>query len=123
MADHSLINRLAGLGREATLTGVAAQGTVVRRGGRLFSVDMRPVVLMLGPVPAWRPLELGVVGADVRELERNLKVLGYRGFTVNGIFTSATWAAVRQWEQDIGTPAAGAVALGEVVFRRTAGRL
>jgi len=123
MADHSVINRLAGLGREATLTGVAAQGTVVRRGGRLFSVDMRPVVLMLGPVPAWRPLELGVVGADVRELERNLKVLGYRGFTVNGIFTSATWAAVRQWEQDIGTPADGVVDLGEVVFLPTAARI
>src|SRR5262249_19044819 len=123
MADHSVVNRLAGLGGEATLTGLAAQGTVVRRGGRLFSVDERPGVLMLGPIPAWGALEVGVIGADVRQLERNLRALGYPGFSVDDIFTSATWAAVRQWRHDIGAPVDGVVDLGEVVFLPTEARI
>jgi peptidoglycan hydrolase-like protein with peptidoglycan-binding domain len=116
-------SRLAGPGGQATLTGLAAQGTVVRRGGRLFSVDERPVVLLLGPIPAWRPLEVGLVGADVRELETNLAALGYGGFTVDDTFTSATWAAVRRWQRDIGARVDGVVDLGEVVFLPSAVRI
>jgi peptidoglycan hydrolase-like protein with peptidoglycan-binding domain len=116
VADRTVASRLAGPEGQATLTGLAAQGTVVRRGGRLFSVNERPVVLLLGPVPAWRPLEAGLVGADVRELETNLAVLGYSGFTVDDTFTSATSAAVRRWQRDIGARVDGVVDLGEVVF-------
>jgi membrane fusion protein, multidrug efflux system len=123
LADRTLTNRLAGTGGEGTLTGLAAQGTVVRRGGRLFSVDERPVVLLLGPVPAWRPLEVGMTGADVRELEINLKVLGYRGFAVDDIFSTATQAAVLRWQRDIGAQSDGVVDLGEVVFLRGAVRI
>jgi peptidoglycan hydrolase-like protein with peptidoglycan-binding domain len=122
VADRTVANRLAGLAAQ-TLTGLAAQGTVVRRGGRLFSVDQRPVVLLRGPIPAWRPLEVGVAGADVRELETNLAALGYRGFAVDDTFTSATWAAVRRWQRDIGARVDGVVDLGEVVFLPSAVRI
>jgi peptidoglycan hydrolase-like protein with peptidoglycan-binding domain len=123
VADRTLANRLAGPEGEATLTGLAAQGTVVRRGGRLFSVDERPVVLLLGPIPAWRPLEVGVVGADVRELETNLEALGYGGFTVDDTFTSATRAAVRRWQRDIGARVDGVADFGGVVFLPSAVRI
>jgi peptidoglycan hydrolase-like protein with peptidoglycan-binding domain len=123
VADRTVANRLAGPEGEATLTGLAAQGTVVRRGGRLFSVDERPVMLLRGPVPAWRPLAVGVIGADVRELERNLEALGYGGFTVDDTFTPATGAAVRRWQRDIGARVDGVVDLGEVVFLPSAVRI
>jgi len=123
VADLTVANRLAGPEGGATLTGLATQGTVVRRGETLFSVDERPVVLLLGPIPAWRTLRAGVVGADVRQLERNLEALGYDGFTVDDTFTSATSAAVRRWQRDIGARADSVVDLGEVVFLPSAVRI
>jgi peptidoglycan hydrolase-like protein with peptidoglycan-binding domain len=123
VADRTIANRLAGPEGGATLTGVAAQGTVVRRGDILFSIDGSSVVLLLGSTPAWRTLEVGVVGADVKQLERNLEALGYGGFTVDDTFTSATRTAVQEWQRDIGASDDGVVDLGEVVFLRRAVRI
>jgi multidrug efflux system membrane fusion protein len=123
VANRLAANRLAGPEGAATLTSLAQQGTVVRRGGRLFSVDERPVVLLRGAIPAWRTLQVGVVGVDVRELERNLRALGYRGFSVDDTFTSATVAAVLRWQRDLGAQVDGVVDLGEVVFLAGAVRI
>ncbi len=123
VADRTVSNRLGGSEGGATLTGLAAQGTIIRRGERLFSVDGSPVVLLLGPTPAWRTLRAGVVGADVRQLERNLRALGYGAFTVDDTFTSETSAAVRGWQRDIGARVDGVVDLGEVVFLPSAVRI
>jgi HlyD family secretion protein len=103
-----------------TLTGAAAPGMVVRAGGVLASVDGVPVVLMVGPVPAWRPLGVGSVdGPDVRELERNLTTLGYdpqHRMTVDAHFSTATAAAVRRWQSALGVARTGRVELGSVAF-------
>lgn len=123
VADRTVANRLDGPEGGATLTGVAAQGTVVRRGETLFSVDSSPVALLLGPTPAWRTLRVGVVGADVRQLERNLEALGYGGLDVDDTFTSSTGAAVRRWQRDNGARVDGVVDLGEVVFLPSAVRI
>ncbi len=123
VADRTVSNRLAGSEGGATLTGLAAQGTIIRRGERLFSVDGSPVVLLLGPTPAWRTLAVGVVGPDVRQLERNLKALGYGGFTVDDTFTSGTSSAVQRWQRDVGAGDDGVVDLGEVVFLPSAVRI
>jgi peptidoglycan hydrolase-like protein with peptidoglycan-binding domain/multidrug resistance efflux pump len=61
-------------------------------------------------------LENGVQGADVRQLEENLAKLGYTGFTVDGIYDSATAEAVRAWQADLGLPQTGIVEPGRVVF-------
>src|SRR5262249_57586353 len=59
------------------LTALPAVGTVVRRGQRLYEVDGRPVLLLLGARPAWRPFALGMAdGPDVRQLEQNLVAVG-----------------------------------------------
>jgi peptidoglycan hydrolase-like protein with peptidoglycan-binding domain len=103
-----------------TLTGAASSGQVVRAGTAVASVDGEPVVLMLGPVPAWRSLGVGSAdGPDVRELERNLRDLGYdprHRMTVDGHFTTATASAVRRWQVSHGLARTGRVALGSVVF-------
>jgi peptidoglycan hydrolase-like protein with peptidoglycan-binding domain len=103
-----------------TVTGLAPEGTVVRRGEALFRVDDRPVILMIGPVPAYRPLTEGAEdGRDVRQLERNLAALGYDAdgeLVVDQQFTAETTAAVEAWQEDLGVEPDGAVGLGDVVF-------
>ncbi|MFC7546460.1 peptidoglycan-binding protein [Plantactinospora sp. GCM10030261] len=106
-----LRNRLAG-----TVTSVAAEGSTVRRGDPLYAVDAEPVLLMLGAEPAYRTLEPGASGGDVRQLERNLRSLGYTAFTADDAYTSATAAAVRRWQRDTGLAETGVVELGRVVF-------
>lgn len=103
----------------STLTSVLAAGAAVDRGTAVYSVDAEPVVALLGTVPAWRTLQDGVsAGADVRQLEENLTALGHGdGLTVDEEFTSATAAAVEEWEAAIGrSDPDGSIELGEVVF-------
>jgi peptidoglycan hydrolase-like protein with peptidoglycan-binding domain len=52
----------------------------------------------------------------VRQLEEGLWALGYRGFTVDDLFTSGTAAAVKEWQSDLGVARTGVVELGDVVF-------
>ena len=73
-----------------TLTQVADEGTVVSRGQTLYAVDGRPVTLLIGVVPMYRPLRTGVSGVDVRQLEQNLHDLGYGGFAVDDDYTTGT---------------------------------
>jgi peptidoglycan hydrolase-like protein with peptidoglycan-binding domain len=98
------------------LTWIAAVGSTVRRGAPLFKVDERPVVELYGSLPLYRTLRAGTKGRDVRELERNLAALGYRGFAVDDTYTAATAAAVRDWQADAGLPETGTVEVGQVVF-------
>ena len=73
--SYELYDRLAEAG---TFTWLPAVGDVIRRGGTLFRINNLPVVLMYGTVPAYRTLAKGVSnGPDVRQLNRNLKALGY----------------------------------------------
>lgn len=55
-------------------------------------------------------------GRDVRQLETNLKALGYTGFTVDEAFSAATAQAVRRWQKDLGLSQTGAVEVGDVVY-------
>lgn len=60
-----------------TLTWMAPAGSTVERGKPLFKVDERPVVALYGSLPLYRPLRIGIKGADVQQLEENLAGLGY----------------------------------------------
>ncbi|MEU9738506.1 peptidoglycan-binding domain-containing protein [Micromonospora chersina] len=109
--SHSAAPRTGG-----TVTWLAATGSQVTRGKPLFAVDDAEVVLLYGRLPAYRTLGPGVSGDDVRQFERNLKALGYSGFTVDDDYTSATADAVRDWQEDLGLPETGRVELGRVVY-------
>ncbi|MEU6430353.1 peptidoglycan-binding protein [Microbispora sp. NPDC046973] len=108
-----------------TVTWAPAEGTVVRRGRPLLRVDRRPVVLMYGSLPMYRPLRQGVDdGPDVEQLERNLKVLGYGDdLTVDDHFSYATYLAVKEWQDDAGLPETGQVDASQVVFLPAAARV
>jgi peptidoglycan hydrolase-like protein with peptidoglycan-binding domain len=103
--------------QQGTVTWVPAEGRVLRRGATLYRVNALPVTLMYGDVPMYRRLAKGVDdGSDVEQLERNLRALGYTGFTVDDEFSSATAAAVKRWQKDRGLAKTGSVDVGQVVF-------
>ncbi|WP_214412585.1 efflux RND transporter periplasmic adaptor subunit [Sphaerisporangium fuscum] len=101
-----------------TVTWVADEGAVVRRGRPLLKVDRKPVVLMYGRLPLYRELREGVSdGPDVEQLERNLKALGYGEYlTVDDHFSYATYLTVKEWQDDRGLPETGRVDGSQVVF-------
>jgi peptidoglycan hydrolase-like protein with peptidoglycan-binding domain len=103
--ETTVLARLSG-----TVTALPAIGEVIRRGGRLYALAGEPVLLMYGVVPAYRTLAEGVgKGRDVEQLERNLEALGYEPGTVDEEFTSATAAALAEWQEDVGLEASGEV--------------
>ncbi|MEV2272025.1 peptidoglycan-binding protein [Nonomuraea africana] len=108
-----------------TVTWVAAEGAVIRRGHPLLKVDRRPVVLMYGKLPLYRELRQGISdGPDIEQLERNLQALGHGdGLTVDEHFSYATHLAVKQWQDDQGLPATGKVDAAQVVFLPAAARV
>jgi peptidoglycan hydrolase-like protein with peptidoglycan-binding domain len=99
-----------------TVTWLPEPGATVRRGGELLRADEQPVILLYGPLPMFRDLAEGAKGTDVRQLERNLSALGYRGFTVDDDFSTATTAAVKRWQKDLELPETGAVERWRVVY-------
>ncbi len=100
-----------------TVTALAGAGSVIRRGKPLFAVDDEPVLLLYGKLPAYRTMTVGTEGRDVRQLERNLRALGYGdGLEVDETYTSYTAEQVREWQQDNGLEETGEVPLGSVVF-------
>lgn len=101
-----------------TLTWLPAVGDVVGRGKPAYELDGKPVILLFGDRPPWRPFQSGMTdGVDVQQLQDNLKALGYgAGLTVDGHFSSATYWAIRCWQQDSGLSVTGTIPLGQVVF-------
>jgi peptidoglycan hydrolase-like protein with peptidoglycan-binding domain len=92
-----------------TLTWLPPVGAVLDRGAVLFKADELPTVLLLGQLPMYRPLTVGVAGADVRQFETNLRALGYTGFTVDNQFSQDTANAVKRWQQRLGVDQTGTV--------------
>jgi peptidoglycan hydrolase-like protein with peptidoglycan-binding domain len=109
--------------QNGTLTSLAAAGSTVRRGKPLYRVDDDPVVLLYGRLPAYRTMSSGVTGADVKQFEKNLWALGYRGFTVDRTYSSATASAVRDWQDDLGRAETGRVEPDWIVYAAGAVRI
>ncbi|MEV4706529.1 peptidoglycan-binding protein [Actinoplanes sp. NPDC049316] len=99
-----------------TVTALAASGSTVSRGQALYRIDEDPVVLLYGKLPAYRTLSPGDHGRDVKQFEANLWALGYRGFTVDKSYTSATADAVRDWQDDLGVPETGRADPAQIVY-------
>jgi peptidoglycan hydrolase-like protein with peptidoglycan-binding domain len=116
-SPYSVINRARG-----TYTELPESGDEVGCGGVLYRVDDKPVVLLCGPVPAYRDLHTGDAGQDVRQLNRNLHRLGYDADAHVHVepgdrdFTSETEEALEVLQHDEGLPVTGALGLGDAVF-------
>ncbi len=104
---------------QGTVTALPRPGTVVERGGTLYSVANRPVPLLCGDLPAWRRMAQDVDGADTLQLEQNLVALGHATASemlVDGKFTAATTTAVKRWQKAMGVEETGVVEPGQAVF-------
>lgn len=108
---------------QGTVTWLPAEGSRITRGETLYEVDEKPVTLMYGAIPLYRALGQGDEGDDVKELEQNLAALGYTGFDIDDNYTSATTAAVEDWQADRGLDQTGRVDSGQIVFSASALRV
>ena len=105
------------------LTWLPSAGQVIGQGRALYRVDNgSPVVLLYGPVPAWRTLHEGLTGADVTQLNRGLVALGYAdGADISALgwdyFSWETAYGVQRMESALGVSSPpGSLPLGSVVF-------
>jgi len=104
-------------GPGGVVTALPAPGTVVVPGAALYRVDDRPVVLLRGPLPAWRPFETGMTpGDDVRQLEQNLAAFGVFRDTPDTTFARATADAVRAWQKAVGVERTGRIERAAILF-------
>ncbi len=71
-SPFSAINRAGGI-----YTELPDVGDRVDCGDVFYRVDDDPVLLLCGSIPAYRDLDEGAKGSDVRQLNRNLHQLGY----------------------------------------------
>ena len=80
------------------------------------------MVLLYGSVPDWRPLDEGVTGADVTQLNHDLVNLGYANSAeISALgwdyYSWETQAAVEKLQSAAGISSpSGSVGLGSVVF-------
>ena len=94
-----------------TITRLRGEGDTVTRGRSLMSIDAKATAWVLyGTIPMYRDLGPSVSnGRDVRQLERNLKALGYDPGTVDDDWTSATTDAVIDFQNDRGLTESGTI--------------
>jgi len=110
-------------GESSTYTDLPAVGQIVARGQVLLGVGGEPVVLLYGPVTAWRAFIPGMSpGDDVAELNANLRALGYDA-PPGDEFTSATAAAIDAFQAANRMQQTGKLLLGSVVFEPRAVRV
>jgi peptidoglycan hydrolase-like protein with peptidoglycan-binding domain len=109
-------------GAQGVYTELPEIGDKVDCGDVLYRVDEHPVLLLCGAVPAYRALQTGDAGQDVRQLNRNLHELGYdakahvRIEPTENEFTVKTEKALEGLQRSKGLHVTGALASGEAVF-------
>lgn len=91
-------------------------GASVEPGEVLFTVDLRPVVVAEGAIPAFREMQSGDEGSDISQLQTLLVALGFLDEEPNGRFSPTTAAAVRAWQAALGVVDDGVVRRGDIVF-------
>jgi HlyD family secretion protein len=111
-SPYTAINQARGI-----FTELPEDGDKVDCGDVLYRVDEDPVLLLCGTVPAYRDLDLGDEGADVRQLNRNLRALGYDADPGDSRFT---WKTEQALEKLDGT---GELDIDDAVFLPRSARI
>lgn len=87
----------------AVLTGVKVNpGAEFGNGAVLVEVSGRPLIALLGAIPAYRDLLPGMSGQDVKQLQQALKSLGHNPGPVNGTFNASTKQALTSLYRKLG---------------------
>jgi multidrug efflux pump subunit AcrA (membrane-fusion protein) len=123
-SPYSAINQAGGI-----YTDLPEEGDKVDCGDVFYRVDDDPVLLLCGTVPAYRDLDIGDKGNDVRQLNRNLHELRYDADTGVDIdpddsdFTWETETAVEKLQDDKGLDETGALDIDDAVFLPKSARI
>jgi peptidoglycan hydrolase-like protein with peptidoglycan-binding domain len=121
-SPYSVINQARG-----TYTKLPDAGDKVDCGDVFYRVDDDPVLLLCGTVPAYRDLDLGDQGKDVRQLSRNLHELGYYSDADidpdDNEFTWKTEEALEKLQHDKGFDGTGALDMDDAIFLPSFGRI
>jgi hypothetical protein len=121
-SPYSAINRAGGI-----YTELPDEGDRVDCGDAFYRVDDDPVLLLCGTVPAYRDLDIGDQGNDVRQLNRNLHELGYDADADidpdDSDFSWKTGEALNKLQDDKGSDATGALGIDDAVFLPKAARI
>lgn len=114
-SPYAVINRAGG-----TYTELPSAGDKVDCGAVIYRVNNQPVLLLCGPMPAYRSLSEGDSGPDVAALNANLVHLGYAARKKldpsSHDFGSATAAALKKLQSKLGGDQNGSLDLGQAVF-------
>ncbi len=81
-------------------------GDTINAGDPVFSLDGRMAYAVKGDFAFFRKLDVGSVGPDVLQLERQLAGEGYAISQVDNLYTEETRAALAKWQIDRGYPGA-----------------
>ena len=118
-SSSSSSSSAAGASGSGTFTWLPQIGQVIHQGQQIYGVSGGPVVLLYGPVPAYRDLSEGMTGADVTELNRDLVKLGYATRAALGprsgwdYYSAETAYAVGLLQTKLGLTVTGTLPLGQ----------
>lgn len=113
-----LILKGAGTG---TVTKLPAVGTIARRGVALYSVNDKPVLVLFGDTPLFRPIgTVGMAGSDVAMVASNLAALGLIPPVTESDPAKVTWTnsmrkALGNLQAWLGLAVTRTLAVGDVV--------
>jgi hypothetical protein len=114
-SPYAVLNRAGG-----TYTELPSAGDKIDCGAVIYRVNNHPVLLLCGPMPAFRSLSEGASGPDVAALNVNLIHLGYATRKQldpsSRDFSFATAAALKKLQAKLGEDQTGSLALGQAVF-------
>jgi peptidoglycan hydrolase-like protein with peptidoglycan-binding domain len=102
-----------------TVTELAVPTEPVAEGTVMASVDLAPVYLVAGEVPAFRALgesDPPITGRDVAQLQEFLERTGFYRSRVDGRYGATTADAIRRWQRSTAQTETGTVELGTVQF-------
>lgn len=105
------------------VTWMPSDGDTITRGKPVYKVNQQSVPLLYGSVPLYRTLKPGSTGSDVKMLEKNLRALGYRGFTADDTYDYDTATAVEKWQKKLGRSQTGEVGVGDALVASGARRV
>lgn len=105
--------------RGGVITSLPDELDEVEEGTVVATIDLEPIVIAEGSIPAFRDLSRSARGADVVQLQEFLARRGYADFTADGVFGASTEAAVKRWQEAIGATSSGVVAFGDLLWVRS----
>ncbi|GLY15827.1 peptidoglycan-binding protein [Kineosporia sp. NBRC 101677] len=114
-SDLRALNQASGV-----YTRLPQAGDTVECGEELYRVESKPVILLCADAPAYRDLQIGDKGWDVRQLNRNLVELGYADKDdldpESRTFSWETHEALEELQDEVNAEETGELRLGDALF-------